>query len=227
MKTTSINSINHIHVTDSTGFEYFGCNQQWYSTFWQRLSGCGPSVATTLLIYLQRSGKIHFAVSGYDQKDCKLVMDDIWSYVTPTRHGVNTSDIFCEGIQRFAKDQGFAIACDRLVFSRFDEPRPALNEAVQFIADGLAQDCPVAFLNLHNGKVKNLESWHWVSIVGLDHDASLEKVTLTIFDGDKADLIDFKTFYETTKKGGALVSLRVPDTKPTNIHEHDHQRSES
>ncbi len=213
METKSIKTISHINVVDSTGLEYFGCNQQWYETFWQRLSGCGPSVATTLLLYLQRSGQIDFAVSGYDQTDCKLVMDDIWSYITPTRQGVNTSDLFCEGILRFASDQGFKIECERFVFPRFDEERPELKDAVQFIADGLSHDCPVAFLNLHNGKAKNLEAWHWVSIVALDYDADFKTVNVTIFDGDKSDRIDFKTFYETTKKGGALVSLRVPLTQ--------------
>lgn len=209
IKTTSIKALEHIHVIDSNGFEYFGCNQEWYSTFWQRLSGCGPSVATTLLLYLVRSGQIEFAVSGTDQADCKLVMDDIWTYITPTRRGVNTSEIFCQGITRFAEDQEIALACERLVFSRFDEIRPTLEEAVDFIERGLDRDCPVAFLNLHHGKAKNLESWHWVSIVSVDRDGAYDTVRVTIFDGDKADKIDFKTFYETTKKGGALVSLIV------------------
>jgi hypothetical protein len=210
IRKTAIQSIGHIHVVDSTGLEYFGCNQEWYTSYWRRFTGCGPSTASTLLIYLQRSGRINFPIGGYDKKDCKLVMDSVWPYVNPTVRGVNTSDIFVDGIEKFASVHGFSIECQRLVLPHADG-RPSLSDAVNFIENGLRKDCPVAFLNLHNGKVKNLESWHWLTIVQIARDKDLQHVEVTVFDGDSADTVDFKNWYETTARDGALVYLVVPD----------------
>ena len=43
---------------------------------------------------------------------------------------------------------------------------------INFVRLGLDQDCPVAFLNLSNGRLTNLDSWHWVTITGLLADSS-------------------------------------------------------
>ena len=40
---------------------FFGCDQQWYGTEWQRRAGCGPTVAATLFYYLFRPGKRCFS----------------------------------------------------------------------------------------------------------------------------------------------------------------------
>lgn len=205
---TSLSSIELINVTDASGLEYFGCNQEWFGTFWQRLSGCGPSVAATLLLYLQRRGALDLPISGYDKKDCTLFMEQVWTHVTPTLQGVNTAELFCDGILSFAAANGVPLSCERLILPKKAEERPALADAVAFIEAGLNNDSPVAFLNLHNGKVKALEAWHWVTIVALETDPLTSAATVTIFDGDKADRVDFTVWYETTKKGGALVYLR-------------------
>ncbi|MCK7512275.1 MAG: hypothetical protein MZV70_55010 [Desulfobacterales bacterium] len=34
---------------------YFGCNQEWYATEWQRLSGCGPAAACNMIFYLNNT----------------------------------------------------------------------------------------------------------------------------------------------------------------------------
>ena len=69
-----------------------------------------------------------------------------------------------------------------------------------FVRRSLARDCPVAFLNLHNGRVKELDWWHWVSITALE-DGRAE-----ILDSGNRLTIDFHLWYETTRRRGGFVS---------------------
>ena len=88
--------------------------------------------------------------------------------------------------------------------------RPALSSVVDFIAKGLDSDCPIAFLNLSNGKVSNLDRWHWVTIVGLETDQDNNHVSAQIFDGGKEFEIDLKLWYETTTLSGGFVFFEKP-----------------
>jgi len=199
--------LENIHVVDHSGQEYFGCDQNWFSSEWQQMSGCGPSTASTLLFYLQKSGRIDLPVHGLERKDCMLLMETVWSHVTPTQDGIYLIEQFCSGIQSFARSHGFSLDCQSLGIPESTESRPDLADAVDFIARGLDQDCPIAFLNLSKGAVINLEEWHWVTIVAIETDDKRDQVFVTIFDGDKSDTIDFKRWYQTTIDGGALIYL--------------------
>ena len=221
----TLSKLDTIHTVDQSGLEYFGCDQNWYTSKWQKMSGCGPSTASTLLLYLQKSGRIDLPIHVLEQKDCALLMEDVWSHVNPTQNGIYLVEQFCAGIQSFAHSHGFELDCHSLDIPESIESRSGLADAVAFIIRGLAQDCPIAFLNLSNGAVSNLEEWHWVTIVALETDADLAtsenlltddrldagdhqaQVLVTIFDGDKSDTIDFKLWYQTTTDGGALIYL--------------------
>jgi len=49
MHKKSISEPNLLKLLDERSHKaYFGCNQEWYATEWQRLSGCGPTVAEIL-----------------------------------------------------------------------------------------------------------------------------------------------------------------------------------
>lgn len=203
----TLRNLENIHVVDQSGFEYFGCDQNWYESAWQQMSGCGPSTAATLLLYLQKSGQIDLPIHVMQQKDCRLLMDEVWSHVTPTEDGIYLIEQFCSGIQRFASSQAITLECHTLGIPERKNQRPELAEAVTFIINGLAQNSPIAFLNLCNGEVDNLEEWHWVTIVALETDENQEQVLVTIFDGDKSETIDFKRWLQTTDDGGALIFL--------------------
>ena len=203
----ALQKLENIHVVDHSGLEYFGCDQNWYSSEWQQISGCGPSTAATLLLYLQKSGKIDLPVQGIEQKDCMLLMETVWSHVTPTPDGIYLIAQFCAGIDSFARSHGFSLNCQSLDIPEPAAARPPITDAVAFIASGLDHDCPIAFLNLSSGDVNNLEEWHWVTIVALETDESQGQVVVTIFDGDRSDKIDFRRWYQTTTGGGALIFL--------------------
>jgi hypothetical protein len=207
----SLNSVSCIHKTDPSGLEYFGCDQNWYTTHWQRIAGCGPSTAATLLHYLQKTGRIELPIQVVEQRDCRLLMDSVWDHVTPTSDGIYCIEQFCQGIDSFARSNGFQVTCHSLDIEAETAARPAIAEVQAFVAAALDHDCPVAFLNLCRGTVDNLEEWHWVTIVALEEDLENQQVFVSYFDGDRSERINFSQWIETTDEGGALIYLETKD----------------
>ena len=202
-----------IRAMDPSDGEYFGCDQNWFSSDWQQQAGCGPSTAATLLLYLHKTRQMPLPVEVYAKKDCLLLMEEVWSHVTPTPDGIYLIEQFCSGIASFADGHGLRLQCHSLDIPDNDGLRPGLEAVVQFIVQGLENDSPIAFLNLSNGEVADLEEWHWVTMVSLEADEASQTVQAEIFDGDTAKVIDFKLWYQTTVEGGALIYL-LPDLSP-------------
>ncbi|MEI7667718.1 MAG: hypothetical protein WCI62_01835, partial [Erysipelotrichaceae bacterium] len=54
---------------------FYGCYQDLYQSKWKRLAGCGPSVASNLVLYY----KTRKNIDTYKTKQaCVSLMDDIW-----------------------------------------------------------------------------------------------------------------------------------------------------
>ena len=71
----------------------------------------------------------------------------------------------------------------------------------------MKSDSPVAFLNLHNGGQEQLETWHWVTVVGLFQVSEGSPVMLTIYDAGESFPIEFSLWYETTGRSSGFVTL--------------------
>ena len=78
---------------------------------------------------------------------------------------------------------------------------PIVRDVEADIRAALERDRPVAFLNLCNGKVKELDWWHWVTIVALEGSAA------TILDSGREFPIDLERWLATTRKRGGVVTV--------------------
>ena len=61
MEKVSLSNMGAFKIIDKvTGEIFHGCSQDWFGTYWQRLSGCGPSVVTNILMYRDnaRDGRV-------------------------------------------------------------------------------------------------------------------------------------------------------------------------
>ena len=89
------------------------------------------------------------------------------------------------------------------VHGNMHKSRPSVSELIEFVRAGLAADCPVAFLNLTRGRVKNLQAWHWITITSAD----LEEGSLMACASDegKKNCFDLKLWYLSTRMRGGLV----------------------
>ena len=198
---------DNIHIEDNLGKTSFGCNQEWYGSYWQRLSGCGPSTASTILLYLHKAKNISLPFVIKDMSDCIKLMETVWSFVTPTMKGVNVLDKFYNGVHAFTQAQGYNLESFYINIPQKKEDRPEFLTVINFIAKGLQQDSPVAFLNLSNGRVRNLDKWHWVTITSLEAQDN-EHVYTKIYDGAKTIIINLKLWYDTTSRGGGFVFFK-------------------
>lgn len=183
----------------------YGASQLWYPNRWQRGAGCGPTAASNSIWYL---AKIYHPyakdlISGY--KGIQDLMEAVWNCMTPSLMGVKSIGAFTKGAFHFAGERGFKLQSTSIEISAKRNSRPSIEFVVAFIHDALYYNRPVSFLNLSNGALSNLESWHWVTIVGF----SVETMDAIIYDNGRKKIINIKTWLETTLLGGGMVALDI------------------
>jgi len=202
----SLSDPGRIQLRQADGTIVYGADQEWYGTRMKRMAGCGPTVGATQLRYLQEKGKVRLPVAVRDQESFVVLMDRVWCHVTPNFKGVSTLPHYCGGMHSFLKKEvGTDVPCHTIGIPRKKEKRPTLDELAAFLAEGLAKDCPVAFLILTSGTVEHLEAWHWVTIVSIDHDPDAGSLTAEIYNARESHRIDLKQWLETPGHGGGFV----------------------
>ncbi len=207
MITQSISNLDLFKILDEETREiYHGCNQAWYTTVWQRLSGCGPSVASHLIFYLCRERfTAELGLNPVSKKRFLSLMEEIWEYVTPTIKGVSTTKMFFEAVLSYAHSKGIGIQHHVLDIPKNKIDRPSLSEVLEFLKTALFNDAPVAFLNLCNGDEKSLDQWHWVTVVSIEYEETSEQILADILDEGQIKKINLGLWYHTTIKGGGFV----------------------
>jgi hypothetical protein len=186
---------------------YMGGSQEWYGDPWQRKAGCGPTAASNMVWYLARTRPPLTALcdirSGSQDEFIRL-MEEMFAYITPGKGGVNTTKIFTQGAARFGDARQRSLAFQVMEIPMRYDKRPKPKEAGRFILDALEADVPVAFLNLSNGALRNLDKWHWVTIFALDP----ESMMATICDQGRFWDIELERWLRTTVLGGGFIYLK-------------------
>ena len=208
--TQTILNLNAFKVLDESNHKiYYGCDQEWYTTEWQRCAGCGPSVATNIFMYLSHTGSTLEEYS-ITKENCLLLMEEAWKYVTPTPMGIPTTKMFYEYVLAYTKTKGINVEYGFCDLPEDKSCRPTLLEVRQFIEGALSKDTPIAFLNLCNGDEKNLDRWHWVTIISLDYKENEDSADVTFLDEGFIKKIDLSLWYHTTTLGGGFVYFINP-----------------
>lgn len=199
----SIKNPEYLEILDDmTSEKYYGCNQEWYKKPWQRMAGCGPTVASNIILYNRKN-------TGISKDESLEVMDEMWKHVTPTMKGVNTTNIFYNGLSSYAKSIDANLLYDAVDVPKKLEIRPSFENVISFIKNSLENDRPVAFLNLCNGEEKCLDKWHWVTLVSLEYEEDYSCASIEILDESIKKIIDLRLWYETTTLGGGFVSFSI------------------
>lgn len=184
----------------------YGAHQIWYSSWIKRMSGCGPTAASNLLWYLCASRpelcSRLFDGNGRERKEMLRLMDAVWQYVTPGMRGVNRASMFADGGVRYGAEHSVALEAELLEISETASERPDRETVYQFLAGAFRRNLPVAFLNLSNGAVRNLDNWHWVTLISVD-----EKLQAEMYDQGRRQMIDVALWLQTTTGGGAFVTI--------------------
>lgn len=204
-------SISHPNLLtimdDRTTGQFFGGTQSWYSTGWRRRAGCGPTCAANILSYLALTRPQLSPLYGHkkmDISDFSQYMEEVYQFVTPGRMGVNKVEMFLDGVVEFGKSRSILLAPHIFkVSNTITKDRPNVSELIEFVKAGLASDCPLGFLNLSRGKVKNLQSWHWVTITRAD--INQNSIIATVSDEGRQISLDLHLWYQTTHMSGGLI----------------------
>jgi len=186
---------------------YFGGDQEWYREDWHRMAGCGPTCAANVTAYLAMTRPELRAL--YSQEDTRREyfaehMEEVFRFITPGSMGLNRLEAYTAGMDGFVGSRGLSLRAH--VFETAGNMccnREPVESLGQFLLEGLASDCPVAFLNLTRGRVKNLQGWHWITLTG----AETEKGSLYAIASDegKQITIDLRLWYLSTRMRGGLI----------------------
>lgn len=180
-----------------------GANQDWFPETFQQRAGCGPTTASQIFCYLARRGPelaplctpLPVGQAAFVEYMCR-----VWQFVTPRSHGLNRPEYMAEDMAAYGAARGVALSPTLFAFPSARTKRPPWEQLRCFVTASLAADCPVAFLNLDNGKIKDLDRWHWVTVVGLEENMA------AVVDNGRSFTMDLKLWYATTKTRGGFVA---------------------
>lgn len=203
---TSLKYPEFFKISDeNTDQTYYGCNQEWFTTRWRRLSGCGPSVCTNIIHYLGcvKAGGEYIPIT---KSDCVRLMDSVWEHVTPTLRGIPNTEILYDGMISYARENGLDLQLNVFNVPKHSGQRTDMKKLITFLNESLSNNAPVAFLNLDNGAEEGLDSWHWVTLIRLEsgEDGS---AFADILDEGLIKKVDIALWYRTTKQSGGFVSI--------------------
>jgi len=176
----NIKNIDLMKVKDNESI-YYGFSQEWYKDIWQQRAGCGATVASSIINYYNQMD--NFKEIGIS--DAVKIMEELWFYLLPTDHGLNSIKLFYDGIKNYY---------------------PSLDEIINFIGKELSEDRPIAFLNLCNGEENNLDKWHWVLVVEIFEENG--EYFLNIIDDKKIKKINLSLWYRTITNDGGFITFK-------------------
>ena len=130
------------------------------------------------------------------------LMEEVWRYVTPGPGGLYKAEKLARGILRYGREHSVQLRSRILNIPAKRKERPPREKLFMFLQSALEDDLPVAFLNLDNGAVPHLESWHWVTLTALDKD-----LKALLYDQTGQRSADLGEWLAATKKGGGFVAV--------------------
>lgn len=203
----SVKNPELLNILDSNGNTvYFGGNQEWYEKKWSKDAGCGPTSASNITAYLATANvefKDLYPYETMNKDDFARHMEKIFLYVTPGAMGVNHVNKFTDGFDSYLKERKISLTAK--VFAADKEPRKdrKVKDIIDFVAEGLALDCPIAFLNLSKGAEKSIQGWHWITITAAD--ITEDRIMAVASDEGIRREFDLGLWYLTTRMHGGLV----------------------
>lgn len=204
----SIRNPEALRIIDEDSHQVsFGGDQEWYADPWHRMAGCGPTCASNITAYLAltRPPLSPLYTGGSASKSSfSTHMETLYGFVTPGNMGLNRHEMFASGVTKFAESRGLPLQAHVFeVNGNMHKNRQTPDELAQFVQIGLGSDCPIAFLNLSKGRVKNLQAWHWITITSADINAPRLQVVAS--DEGKEICVDLRLWYLSTRMRGGLV----------------------
>jgi hypothetical protein len=193
-------------IDEATSETFIGGWQEWYGVWHRRMSGCGPTVSSTILNYIsRRRSAAEDDGSPMPRSEFVALMDDVWQFVTPGMMGIPSTEALIKGAAAYIRDRALDIRLEELDIPKNKRQRPEFGQLLTFLQEALESDAPVAFLSLDKGEEAVLDSWHWVTLFSLEYEPDGGMAMIGIADEGKQLCADLKKWYDTTPLGGGFV----------------------
>ena len=207
MSEIALKSIETFCINDE-GNKLYGGNQKWLvGKEFKKEAACGATTCANILAYLSHHYEGYDGVCDYDISDREEfteLMKAIYPYVKPGLVGIMPAD-FIKGAVEYTKDKGVELTSEMLTVPATQSKRPTVETMGRWIAGAIEEDSPVAFLNLSSGRVKNLDGYHWVTIVAIDR----EKGMIKIVDNGRLLEVNLAKWLKKSTVGGAFVVIEA------------------
>ncbi|MCI8374388.1 MAG: hypothetical protein HFI29_02975 [Lachnospiraceae bacterium] len=192
--------LDYIRVSGS-----LGGNQDWFLDPFMKGGGCAAVTACDLCIYLAKhrglTGLYPYDAREPQKEDYLRFSKKMKPYLHPRWQGIDTLDIYLEGIGAYWRDAG----CEELTAEGL-YGTASFEEAKEGVFRQIDKGFPIPFLLLHHKepRLKDYE-WHWFNLAGYE-EAEGEFFVKAITYGE-LEWLDLKLLWNTgfEQKGGMIL----------------------
>jgi hypothetical protein len=192
-------------IRDASDNSYYGGDQEWFGSDkeYRKEAACGATTCANVLGYLAQTREDLAGLAPYDlhsKYGFLTFMKAVYPFVRPGFIGIMPAD-FTRGAREYSAERGVGFEYDLLTVPAASTKRPKGDVMYRFLNAALEDDLPVAFLSLSGGRVKNLDNYHWVTLIGLNDKTGVCRIV----DNGRLLDVDLKKWLRRSVLGGAFV----------------------
>lgn len=192
--------LDYIHVDDA-----LGGNQDWFLDPFMKGGGCAAVTACDLCIYFAGQRGIEelypYNAKHPDKEDYIQFSKIMKPYLRPRWSGIDTLDIYLEGIRSYWKD----VDCKALAAEGFPGTE-TFDRARAEVKRQIDLGFPIPFLTLHhkNPRFKDYV-WHWFNLAG--YEEFQEEFFVKAVTYGEAEWLNLRELWDTgfERKGGMIL----------------------
>lgn len=183
---------NLIGISDGGNICY-GADQKWFAGRWHRASGCGPTTAALITMYMAQAfpescAALYPYTLPAKRDEFAAHMAAVRRFVKPGLFGLTDERAFADGVKSYADQR------DVKLMAQIISPGLSTSAAYGFLQKALAERYMPALLILRNPSLSDF-SWHWMAVTGYDSD----KQTILVSTYAKEHELAFKEVWQQQK----------------------------
>ena len=182
-----------------------GGTQDWFLDPFMKGGGCAAVTACDLCIYFAARRGLEelypYDAKHPDKKDYIQFSKKMKPYLRPRLQGIDTTEIYLEGIRAYWKDAG----CQVLLAEGF-QGTEAYDKAKEAVKGQIDMEFPIPFLTLHHKNPRMKEYvWHWFYLVG--YEAYEDEFDVKAVTYGEMEWLNLKELWDTgvERKGGMIL----------------------
>ena len=187
-----------------------GGQQEWFQEYWMKIGGCGAVTACDVCVYLARYRSLPeacpFDAWNFTREDYLAFGEKMRPYLSPRPTGIDSTEIYVEGFQKYLADTGISGIGFREVAGTEN-----VETAIREVRDQIDCGLPIPYLMLmHKDKALDDYMWHWFLLNG--YEETDEQFLVKAVSYGRAIWVDLRHLWRTCRRRkGGFVLLEIKD----------------